>query len=138
MDQTPTGRTGPLVMAAGGVVARPGLYGPELVIIHRPKYDDWSFPKGKVDPGETLEQAALREVYEEAALRCRLGRPLLRKEYPGKEVHYWEMHVDSEETFLPNQEIDDLRWVAADRAPEMLSHPQDRQLLGEFLDLLRV
>lgn len=123
----------PLV-AAGGVVSRPGDAGPELVVIHRPRYDDWSFPKGKADPGETLEQTALREVWEETALRCRIGRPLGHKRYPGKVVHYWAMTVEETEVFEPSEEVDAVRWVSAGEAGALLSHAQDHELLAAFLE----
>src|SRR3954470_10760122 len=65
------------VLAAGGVVVRDG----RVAVVHRPKYDDWSLPKGKLDPGEGFEEAALREVEEETGMRCRLGRELPSTEY---------------------------------------------------------
>ncbi|MDE3719931.1 MULTISPECIES: NUDIX hydrolase [Nocardiopsis] len=124
--------------AAGGLISRPGDSGPEFVVIHRPRYDDWSFPKGKVDPGETLEQTALREVWEETALRCRLGRRLGSMSYPGKVVHYWSMTVEEADVFEPSEEVDAVRWVPASEAESLLSHPQDRELLGLFLSLRAV
>src|SRR5215212_1239379 len=103
------------VQAAGGVVWRRGDHGLEIAVVHRPRYDDWSLPKGKLDAGETFEQAALREVEEETGLRCRLGRELGetryrdRKDRP-KVVRYWVME-DAEGEFEPNDEVDELRWV---------------------------
>ncbi|WP_051415813.1 NUDIX hydrolase [Nocardiopsis sp. CNT312] len=120
--------------AAGGLVTRPGDSGPEFAVIHRPRHGDWSFPKGKRDPGEALEQTALREVWEETALRCRLGRPLGSASYPGKIVHYWAMTVEEAGAFEPGEEVDAVRWVPAAEAAALLSHEQDRELLAAFLD----
>lgn len=122
-----------IILAAGGIVSRPAETGVEVAVIHRPRHDDWSFPKGKVDPGETLEQTALREVREETALRCTLGRPLGARTYPGKEVHYWEMSVASEGTFVAGDEVDAVAWLAPAEAAARLTHEQDRTLLAEFL-----
>lgn len=126
-----------LILAAGGIVSRPGSDVPELVVIHRPRHADWSFPKGKVDPGETLTQTALREVWEETALRCRLGAPLGAERYPGKEAHYWAMTVAEEGAFVPNDEVDQLRWVPVTAVARILTHGQDRAVLGRFLALGR-
>lgn len=124
--------TDDIVLAAGGVIVRDGAAGAETAVIHRPRYDDWSFPKGKVDPGETFERTALREVLEETALTCRLVRPLATQHYPGKRVRYWEMAVVRETPFIPNAEVDVLRWIPLRRAGEILTHPQDRDLLTEI------
>ena len=70
------GQLTPVVQAAGGVVVRDGADGPEVLLVHRPAYDDWSFPKGKLEPGESDEECAVREVEEETGLRCALGREL--------------------------------------------------------------
>lgn len=121
------------IQAAGGMVARVGSGGAlEIALVHRPKYDDWSFPKGKLDPGESHEEAALREVAEETGLRCRLGRPLGsvsyrdRKNRP-KVVRYWAMTVE-DGAFAPNSEVDELRWLTLERAAELLSRLQDADL----------
>jgi 8-oxo-dGTP pyrophosphatase MutT (NUDIX family) len=99
------------VEAAGGVVVRDG----QVLLVHRPRYDDWTFPKGKLDPGESFEDAALREVEEETGLRCSLGRelPSTRYEVDGKPklVRYWLMEPASETPFVPNDETDELRWL---------------------------
>ena len=123
------------VQAAGGVVWRRGAAGGvEVAVVHRPRYDDWSLPKGKLDAGENFEQAALREVAEETGLRCRLGRELGETRYRDnkdrpKVVRYWAMEV-SEGEFEPNDEVDDLRWVDLDEAKRMLSYDFDRELVG--------
>jgi 8-oxo-dGTP diphosphatase len=115
------------VRAAGGVVLRDGL----VVVVHRPKYDDWSLPKGKLDPGETFEDAALREVEEETGLRCRLVRELPAVEYEvrgrPKLVRYWAMEAVDEIAFVPNEEVDDIRWVEPAEALALLTYDRDRE-----------
>src|SRR3954463_1296205 len=107
----------PLVYASGGVVWRLGATGDvEVALVHRPKYDDWSLPKGKRDPGETDEQCAVREVEEETGLRCSLGRELLPtrsldRRQRLKVVRYWEMTPIAERPFVANDEIDELVWL---------------------------
>jgi len=127
-----------LVRAAGGVVGRSSTDGrTELVLVHRPKYDDWSLPKGKRDPAETDEQCAVREVEEETGLRCRLGRELLPTSYTDakgrpKVVRYWAMTVVGERPFVPGDEIDELRWLAVDDAIELLSYDHDVEVVRSF------
>jgi 8-oxo-dGTP diphosphatase len=123
------------VKASGGVVWRRGAGGaPELVVVHRPRYDDWSLPKGKLDPGETWEQAALREVEEEVGLRCTLGPELPHVAYTdnrgrAKAVRYWLMQPDGDARFIPNEEVDEMRWVEFDAAGALLSYPHDVELV---------
>jgi 8-oxo-dGTP diphosphatase len=116
--------------AAGGVVLRDG----EVAVVHRPEYDDWSLPKGKLDPGESFEQAALREVEEETGLRCRLGRELPSVEYEvrgrPKLVRYWLMSVEEDTGFIPNDEVDELRWLPPDEALATLSYERDRGVVA--------
>ena len=118
------------VDAAGGVVERDG----RILLVHRPRYDDWTLPKGKLDPGESFEDAALREVEEETGLRCTLGRelPSTRYEVNGrpKLVRYWLMAPQGERDFVPNDETDDLRWVTPDEARALLSYDRDRDVLA--------
>ena len=129
----------PVVRAAGGVVWRAGDHGLEIVIVHRPApRDDWSLPKGKLDPGERHRDAALREVWEETGLRCALGPRLteIRYETPkgeDKRVRWWAMTVVSDEGFTPNDEIDDLRWVPLDGIEDELTWPTDRDLVHLFV-----
>jgi 8-oxo-dGTP diphosphatase len=115
------------VQAAGGVVLRDGL----VAIVHRPKYDDWSLPKGKLDDGESFEDAALREVEEETGLRCGLVRELPSIEYQvrgrRKLVRYWEMEVVDETPFVPNDEVDQIRWVKPREALALLTYDRDRE-----------
>ena len=123
------------VKAAGGVVWRRGAGGAvELVVVHRPRYDDWSLPKGKLDPGETWEEAALREVREEIGFSCRLGRELPPTSYTdqkgrAKVVRYWMMEPEGGE-FTPNDEVDELRWLIPSAAAELLTYPHDRALVA--------
>src|SRR5436309_1142685 len=97
------------VLAGGCVAWRPGTDGPEVAVVHRPRYDDWSLPKGKLDPGETLTACAVREVAEETGLTVRLGARLGRVHYVGptgpKTVHYWAAQVCGG-AFSPNREVD--------------------------------
>jgi 8-oxo-dGTP pyrophosphatase MutT (NUDIX family) len=124
------------VKASGGVVWRRGPAGElELVVVHRPRYDDWSLPKGKLDQGERWEDAALREVFVEGGLRCRLGPELPTVRYrdnKGREkaVRYWLMEPeDGAAPFTPNDEVDDMRWVDAAAAAALLSYPHDVELV---------
>ena len=119
------------VEAAGGVVQ--GDDG-RVLLVHRPRYDDWTLPKGKLDPGETFEQAALREVREETGLECALGRELATTEYRDnkdrpKVVRYWLMEVEGGD-FEPNDEVDEVRWVALPGAVEQLTYERDRDVLA--------
>jgi 8-oxo-dGTP pyrophosphatase MutT (NUDIX family) len=124
------------VKASGGGVWRRGPDGLEVALVHRPKYDDWSFPKGKLDPGERWEEAALREVEEEVGLRCRLGHELPPTAYTdpkgrAKVVRYWLMEpVDG--AFAPSGEVDEMRWVSAAEAGRLLTYEHDRELLREL------
>ena len=126
-----------VVRAAGGVISRPGDGGrPEVLLVHRPRYDDWSFPKGKLMLGETHEQAALREVEEETGLRCALGRELPSTSYHDgkgrpKTVRYWAMEP-LEGTFRPHREVDEVRWLSREEARRLLSHRHDREVLDAF------
>jgi 8-oxo-dGTP diphosphatase len=110
---------------------RKGSDATEIAIVHRPRYDDWSFPKGKLDDGETFEQAALREVHEETGLVCRLGPELPFQQYEDdrgrpKVVRYWLMAVIEDEGFAPNDEVDELRWLPPGQAGELLTYERDR------------
>lgn len=137
-----------ITTAAGGLVwrKRPGPRRPEprveLLVVHRPSYDDWTFPKGKTDPGETLQETAVREIGEEAGLRVRLGHPLQDIAYPisggTKRVSYWcARAVGTEEAapFVPNKEVDEIRWVGLREAAALLTYPHDGELLETFRGL---
>ncbi len=128
-----------VVRAAGGVVWRPGPTGlPEVLVVHRPKYDDWSLPKGKCDPGETWEDCALREVEEETGLRCMLGPELPGTSYTDskgrpKEVRYWVMTPDpTSGAFVANNEVDEIRWCTIAGARTLLSYQRDRDVVAAF------
>ena len=121
------------VEAAGGVVWRRAGERIEIVLVHRPRYDDWSLPKGKLDEGESFEDAAVREVEEETGLSVALGRFIAETTYEdhkgrGKLVRYWAMRAGEGE-FAPDDEVDDLRWVALGEAGGMLSYEFDRELV---------
>lgn len=128
----------PDIKSAGAVVLRKsGSGGRQVLLVHRPKYDDWSFPKGKVDRGEHVVAAAVREVHEETGVHIRLGVPLPAQRYPltrrMKLVHYWVGHVvgsDDISNYWPNKEIDDLAWVDLDKAEHLLTYPFDRDTLA--------
>jgi 8-oxo-(d)GTP phosphatase len=131
-------RTDPTVRAAGGVVARPApAGGSEVLVVHRPRYDDWSFPKGKLQGRETEEECALREVEEETGLRCELARELPGTAYTDrrgrpKTVRYWSMKVVSGQ-FTPNSEVDEARWVSFAEASRLLSYEHDLSMLEELM-----
>jgi 8-oxo-dGTP diphosphatase len=125
-----------VIRAAGGIV----LQGePEHVaVVHRPKYDDWSFPKGKLIDGEDEEAAALREVLEETGLRCRLGGPVDAVTYADrfgrpKVVRYWTMTPESG-AFEPGDEVDELRWLLPEEAERLLTYSYDRELLRTLME----
>jgi 8-oxo-dGTP diphosphatase len=133
---SPPGTVAPVserVDAAGGLVVRDGT----VALVHRPRYDDWTFPKGKLDSGESFEDAALREVEEETGLRCSLGRELPATHYEvngrPKLVRYWLMAPQSETDFVPNEETDELRWVTPDDARGLLTYDRDRDVLAAAL-----
>lgn len=122
------------IEAAGGVVMRKGPEATEIAVVHRPRYDDWTFPKGKLDPGEEFERAALREVEEETGLTCRLGPELPFSQYEDGEgqpklVRYWLMAVIEDPGFEPNDEVDELRWVTPAEAEGLLTYPRDRAIV---------
>ncbi|HEX3325377.1 MAG TPA: NUDIX hydrolase [Actinomycetota bacterium] len=136
---------GPPIRAAGGVLWRSAGEkngGPliEVAVIHRPRYDDWSLPKGKLAPGESEVEGAIREVFEETGHRVRLGQPLGEARYTKtsggavrpKVVRYWSMEAEAG-VFVPGREVDDLRWVSLAEAADMLTHPRDRELLERFV-----
>lgn len=124
------------VRAAGGVVWRRGEHGLEVLIVHRPHRLDWSLPKGKVDPGETVEQTALRELLEETGLHCRLGASLGTVDYRdhkgrAKTVWYWVMHVEGGVETL-NDEVDEMVWLPVTEAAAAVSYSSDALIIERF------
>ena len=132
-------REPPVVRAAGGVVWRRSPEGKiEVLVVHRPRYDDWSFPKGKLDPGESEEECAIREVREETGLECRLDGELAGTAYTDrrgrpKTVAYWRMNAVGG-SFQPNSEVDEARWVGLSEAARLLSYEHDRSMLEELME----
>lgn len=119
------------VQAAGGVIVRDG----RIAVVHRSYREDWSLPKGKLEPGESFEEAARRELVEETGFVCRLGDELPEVRYEDhkgrpKLVRYWLMTIESG-AFTVNDEVDELRWLAPDDAIALLTYPADQQLVRE-------
>jgi len=117
------------VRAGGGVLVEDG----RVLVVHRPRYDDWSLPKGKANQGESDLECALREVEEETGFRCEPLRELGETRYEvtdgPKVVRYWLMErLDGE--FEPNREVDEIRWLPVDAAAGLLTHEHDRELLA--------
>jgi 8-oxo-(d)GTP phosphatase len=127
-----------LIKAAGGVAWRPGPAGePEILLVHRSKYDDWSLPKGKTEPDEPLPVTAAREVLEEGGARLALGRRLVSVRYNvggrPKRVHYWAARVLSvDERAVPNSEVDEVTWLTAGQAVDKVSYTHDHGVLADF------
>jgi 8-oxo-dGTP diphosphatase len=128
------------IPAAGAVLWRPNgdPDAPEVALIHRPRYDDWSLPKGKVDPGETQPVTAVREVCEETGYAVRLGRRLTSVSYPveqgKKKVRYWAARQIRGE-FRPNDEVDELKWLPVSAAINQVSYAHDRKVLRHFMKI---
>ena len=122
------------IRAAGGVVVRDG----RVAVVHRPRYDDWSLPKGKLDPGESFQEAALREIEEETGLRCRLEEELEPAHYLSrglpKIVRWWRMTVVEDLGIDPDEEVDELRWLTPGEAVALLSYGHDKQLVRAIAD----
>lgn len=126
-----------VVQAAGGLIVRRQGGALQIVVVHRPVHLDWSFPKGKLEPGETFEAAALREVREETGMSCRLLRFIGHTEYLDrkgrhKAVAYWVMAAEAG-FFTPNDEVDELRWLGPEAASRALSYPRDRELVAVLM-----
>lgn len=126
-----------VVVAAGGIVSRQHEDGElRVLLVHRPRYGDWTFPKGKLDEGERTQEAAIREVEEETGLRCELGPDIGVVEYRDrtgrrKHVHYYAM-VAIDGSFTPNREVDKVKWLSVDEATTRLTYERDRALLRSW------
>ena len=126
----------PEVLAAGGLLVRDDG---RVAVVHRPRYDDWSLPKGKLDAGESFEAGALREVWEETGVRGRIREELQPVEYVDRKgrdklVRWYRMDVDGEpDEFVPNDEIDELRWLTPAEALDVVDYDHDRALLGTIV-----
>ena len=109
-----------------------------MCVVHRPRYDDWSLPKGKLDPGESFQEAALREIEEETGLRCRLEEELEPAHYLSrglpKIVRWWRMTVVEDLGIDPDEEVDELRWLTPGEAVALLSYGHDKQLVRAIAD----
>jgi 8-oxo-dGTP pyrophosphatase MutT (NUDIX family) len=121
------------VRAAGGIPVRPGERGLEVLVVHRPLHDDWTFPKGKCEPGEADEECALREVEEETGLVCELGDELPSTSYVDglgrpKAVRYWRLRVVGGE-LRAEEEADDARWLTPGEAASLLTYQRDLAVL---------
>lgn len=126
----------PTVRAAGGVLTRRAEGVIEVLLVHRPKYGDWTFPKGKAHRGESDEDCAIREVEEETGLRCALTVELAGTSYADgqgrpKRVRYWAMRPESGE-FAPHAEVDEIRWLPLEEAAPALSYARDRDVLASL------
>jgi 8-oxo-dGTP diphosphatase len=134
-ENAETGGGTELVRAAGGVITRLGPVGRrELLVVHRPRYDDWTLPKGKAKPGESDAECALREVEEETGLVCDLGEEVAVSEYEDgsgrpKAVRYFAMTPRPGAEAAPQNEVDDLRWLTRQRALETLTYERDEEVV---------
>ncbi len=128
-----------VIEAAGGLLWRSAPEGEEIAIIHRPKYNDWTLPKGKKEPGESWIETALREVHEETGCLIRL------KDFAGGQVYivdgipkvvlYWHMQLEQDKGFSPNEEVDQLLWLPPTKAIQRMSYPVEKRFLVIDKDL---
>lgn len=138
-DKAADSKESKLILAAGAVAWRPGQDGdePEVLLVHRKKYDDWSLPKGKTEPAEPLPLTAVREVFEESGARLILGRRLTSVRYQvggrPKRVHWWAARVSGvDESAVPNSEVDEVAWTTPSAASERASYSHDVRVLDDF------
>ena len=128
-----------IIQAAGAIVWRNSKDKTEVAIIHRPKYDDWSFPKGKVEPSESLIACAYREVIEETNIQTEFGAFLGDVEYltpdGKKRVSFWAAKAINQRDFIPNSEVDQLKWVEVKKVKDLLTLETDKKILAQFVKL---
>lgn len=127
-----------LVRAAGGVLVRTVRQQQCVLVVHRPKYDDWSLPKGKADGDETDERTAVREVHEETGHECKLGTPITTSHYVDrkgrpKRVRWYRMETITDHGFTPNDEVDEIRWVPITTVAELLSYDRERDVIAQIV-----
>ena len=128
-----------LITAAGGVLLREHLGNLQVLLVYRPRYDDWALPKGKLEAGENPEQASLREVREETGYEVTLGDALSPIRYlvngRPKLVHFWKMHPQGRSRGVEDQgEVAEAAWLSPEEALERMSYPLEKQVLSEALD----
>ena len=128
-----------IIQAAGAIVWRDNKDKTEVAIIHRPKYDDWSFPKGKLEIGESLITCAHREVLEETNIQTEFGPFLGDIEYltpdGKKQVSFWAAKAVSDNDFKPNSEVDELNWIDIKKVKDLLTLETDKKILAQFVKL---
>lgn len=124
-----------VIEAAGGIVWRESDQGRQVLLVHRPSYDDWSLPKGKRDPGERWQETALREIFEETGYQTSLvsfaGSAAYTVKGVAKIVLFWNMELLAESNFQSNDEVDHILWLPADKALDKLSYLTEAELLKD-------
>ena len=126
-----------LIRAAGGILIDDTIEGPRVLMIHRPRYDDWSLPKGKADGDESDEDTARREVLEETGYACRLIGEIATSHYVDrkgrpKRVRWYRMEAVTHTEFVANDEVDEVRWVPVEEAEGLLSYERERAVLAQI------